>query len=278
MARYVPKGWLGNPTTFKAIKSIPELFLKHKANRGFEALALSPDGRTFFIGLQSPLVNPNKAVGDASLATRILRFDLKSKSFTGEFVFGFEKIGDVDATLKKNSELKLSAIVALDSNTLLVQERTDNSFLISTFEVDEAANILGSKWDSAATTPSLESYSGAGTNPEVEALIKASSKKIVFKSTAIGSMPKKIEGIAVIDAEHIVMVNDDDFNFTYNVTTGKVEMGSVKTSFLTVKLAAPLPTFPEGSVAYFGKRCSAEGQKSADLTCKARGYELRWRR
>lgn len=278
IARYVPKGWLGNPTTYKAVKNIPELFLKRKANRGFEALAISPDGRTLFVGLQSPLINPTKAVGDASLATRILRFDLISKRFTGEFVFGFEKIGDVDVSAKKNSDLKLSAMVALDSDTLLIQERTDNSFLISTFEVDEAANILGSKWDLAATTPSLESYSGAGTNAEVETLIKASSKKIVFKSTAIASMPNKVEGIAVIDSEHIVLVNDDDFNFTYNLTSKKVEIGSVKTSFLTIKLSAPLSAYPEGSIARFGKRCSVEGLKSADLTCTARGYELRWRK
>ena len=41
---------------------------------------------------------------------------------------------------EENSDLKLSAIVALDSDTLLVQERTDN--LVIDFEVDEAANIL----------------------------------------------------------------------------------------------------------------------------------------
>jgi len=125
-ARYVPAGWKGTPTSFKAVKSIPALYLTRKANRGFEALALSPDGTTLFIGLQSPLLNPTKAVGDASLATRILRFDIGSKSFTGEFVFGFEKVSLVDAKATKNSDLKLSAMVALDSNTLLVQERTDN--------------------------------------------------------------------------------------------------------------------------------------------------------
>ena len=63
-ARYVPTGWKGNPTSFKAVKSIPALYLTRKANRGFEALALSPDGKTLFIGLQSPLLNPTKAIGE----------------------------------------------------------------------------------------------------------------------------------------------------------------------------------------------------------------------
>ena len=277
-ARYVPEGWKGNPTSFKAVKSIPSLYLTRKANRGFEALALSPDGTTLFVGLQSPLLNPTKAVGDVSLATRILRFDLRSKRFTGEFVFGFEKVSLVDAKATKNSDLKLSAIVALDSNTLLVQERTDNSYLLSTITIDDSANILGSKWDLAATSPSLESYTGVGTNSEVEKLIAASNKKIVFNSTSIATLPGKIEGVAVLDANHIVVVNDNDFNFAYNTTSGLVDIGKLKTSFLTIKLPVALPTYPEAAAAKYGKKCSKAGLVAADLTCKESQSQLRWRK
>ena len=277
-SRYVPAGWKGTPTTFKAVKSIPEIYLKRKANRGFEALALTPDGTTLFVGLQSPLLNPTKAVGDASLATRILRFDISSKRFTGEFVFGFEKVSVVDAKATKNSDLKLSAMVALDANTLLVQERTDNSYLLSTITIDESANILGSKWDLAATTPSLETYTGAGTNAEIEALIAASKKSIVFNSKSIPSMPGKIEGVAVLDANHIVVVNDNDFSFTYNPTSGLVEVGMTKTSFLTIKLPVALPTYPELSGAKYAKLCSKAGLVSGDLTCRAASGVLRWRK
>lgn len=276
--RYVPTNWLGTSADFSIAKSIPEIYLKRKANRGFEALALTPDERTLFIGLQSPLLNPSSTVGNASLATRILRFDIRSKSFTGEFVFGFEKFAVVDAQSTKASDLKLSALVALDSETLIVQERTDNSFLLSTFKVNDSANILGSKWDKAATTPSLETYVGAGTNSEIEALIALSQKKVFFDSTSIPSMPKKIEGIAVLDSDHMVVVNDNDFSFAYNATSGKVENGSVKSSFLTIKLASPLPTTPELSLAKFGRPCVSDGVKSAGLTCKTNGRDLRWRK
>lgn len=276
-ARYVPMGWTGKPTSFKAISSIPEIYLKRKANRGFEALALTPDGKTLFIGLQSPLLNPTKAIGDASLATRILRFDLTSKSFTGEYVFGFEKVSLVDAKATKNSDLKLSAIVAIDANTLLVEERTDNSFLLSTITVTDSANILGSKWDLAATSPSLESYTGVGTNAEVEVLIAASKKQVIFNSTSIPSMPSKIEGVAVLDANHIVVVNDNDFNFVYNTTSGLVEIGKLKTSFLTIKLPVALSTYPEAAGAKFGKRCSKDGLIAKGLTCRAVSGDLRWR-
>lgn len=277
-ARFVPAGWKGNPTTFKAVKNIPAIYLTRKANRGFEALALTPDGKTLFIGLQSPLLNPTKAIGDASLATRILRFDIGTKSFTGEFVFGFEKVSVVDTKATKNSDLKLSAMVALDSNTLLIQERTDNSFLLSTYKVKESANILGTKWDLAATTPSLETYTGAGTNAEVETLIAASEKKVIFNSTSIPTMPGKIEGLAVLDNRHIVVVNDNDFNFSYNATTGLVDIGKLKTSFLTINLPVDLPAYPEGSAARTGKICTKAGLVAEDLTCRAIQGKLRWRK
>ena len=276
-SRYVPSGWKATPTSFKAVKTIPEIYLKRKANRGFEALALTPDGKTLFVGLQSPLLNPTKAVGDASLATRILRFDLTSKTFTGEFIFGFETVSKVDAKATKNTDLKLSALVALDSKTLLVQERTDNSFLLSTFTIEESANILGSKWDLAATTPSLESYTGVGTNAEVEKLIALSGKKVFFNSTSIATMPGKVEGVAVLDLQHIVVVNDNDFNFAYNATTGLVDIGKVKTSFLTIKLPVALPSYPEGAAARIGKVCSKAGLVAGTLTCGSIQGQLRWR-
>lgn len=275
--KFVPTNWSGASQDFTVVKSIPEIFLKRKANRGFEALALSPDERTLFIGLQSPLSNPSSSVGNASLATRILRFDIPSKTFTGEFVFGFEKAAVVDAKSTKNSDLKLSALVALDNETLLVQERTDNSFLLSTIKIKETANILKSKWDLVATTPSLESYAGAGTNVEVEALVAAAEKKVVFKSTDISTMPMKVEGVAVIDANHIVVVNDNDFSFTYNSSTGKVDLGSTKTSILTIKLAAPLPTTPEAALAQYGRKCVTVGATGNGLTCSTSGDELRWK-
>lgn len=275
--KYVPTNWAGTSQDFTVVKSIPEIFLKRKANRGFEALALSPDERTLFIGLQSPLLNPSTTVGNASLATRILRFDIPTKTFTGEFVFGFEKSSVVDAKSTKNSDLKLSALVALDNETLLVQERTDNSFLLSTIKIKESANILKTKWDLAATTPSLETYAGVGTNAEVEALIAASEKKIVFKSTDIAAMPMKIEGVAVIDANHIVVVNDNDFSFVYNATTGQVDLGTTKTSLLTIKLAAPLPTTPEASLAQYGRKCVTSGATGNGFTCSTSGSELRWK-
>ena len=244
LERWVPEGWTGSSTSYVVNKTIPKIYLKRKANRGFEALAITPDESTLFIGLQSPLLNPTKTEGDASQMTRILRFDIATKKFTGEFIFPFEAPSMVDPRSAKASDLKLSALVALDKDTLLAQERTDLSFLLSTIKIKESANILNSKWTLEATTPSLETW--PVQKPEgVTELIAQMEKKVIFDSLAIPTMPNKIEGVAVLDDRTVAFINDNDFNFTYDKTTGLAVPGSNATQILTVKLASALPTFPE---------------------------------
>ena len=244
LERWVPEGWTGTSTSYVVNKTIPKIYLKRKANRGFEALAITPDESTLFIGLQSPLLNPTKTEGDASQMTRILRFDIATKKFTGEFIFPFEAPSAVDPRSTKASDLKLSALVALDKETLLAQERTDLSFLLSTIKIKESANILNSKWGLDATTPSLETW--PVQKPEgVTELITQMEKKVIFDSLSIPSMPGKIEGVAVLDDQTVAFINDNDFNFSYDKTTGLAVPGSVATQILTVKLASALPNFPE---------------------------------
>ena len=244
LERWVPEGWTGSSTSYVVNKTIPKIYLKRKANRGFEALAITPDESTLFIGLQSPLLNPTKTEGDASQMTRILRFDIATKKFTGEFIFPFEAPSVVDPRSAKASDLKLSALVALDKETLLAQERTDLSFLLSTIKIKESANILNSKWTLEATAPSLETW--PVQKPEgVTELIAQMEKKVIFDSLAIPTMPNKIEGVAVLDDRTVAFINDNDFNFTYDKTTGLAVPGSNATQILTVKLASALPTFPE---------------------------------
>lgn len=273
LERWVPEGWTGAPTSYVVNKTIPKIYLKRKANRGFEALAITPDESTLFIGLQSPLLNPTKTEGDASQMTRILRFDIATKRFTGEFIFPFEAPNLVDPRSTKASDLKLSALVALDKETLLVQERTDLSFLLSTIKIKESGNILNSKWGLDSTTPSLETW--PVQKPEgVTELIAQMEKKVIFDSLTIPAMPNKVEGLTVLDDRTVAFINDNDFNFTYDKTTGLAVPGSVATQILTVKLAAPLPNYPDKVLGLVKAQTSAAnaetksaGAAKKSITC-----------
>jgi hypothetical protein len=96
--RYVPEGIKLAGADYHVDEALPAIFGKRKINRGFEALALSPDGKTLFIGLQSPLLNPDAATGNPSRMTRILVFDIASEKVTGEYAYRFEPVAEFDTT------------------------------------------------------------------------------------------------------------------------------------------------------------------------------------
>jgi hypothetical protein len=86
LARYVPKGLDLKGADYPVIESLPAIFLTRKINRGFEGLAQLPGG-DLVLALQSPLSNPSKKVGEASLNTRLLRFSPHRGKLTAEYAY-----------------------------------------------------------------------------------------------------------------------------------------------------------------------------------------------
>ena len=59
--RFVPQGLELPGADYPIVEALPAVYGKRKINRGFEGLALSPDEKTLFLVLQSPLLNPDAA-------------------------------------------------------------------------------------------------------------------------------------------------------------------------------------------------------------------------
>ena len=62
----------------------------HAARARPNGIALSPDEKTLYIVLQSPLSNPTRLAGDASRNTRVFAFDLASERMVAEYVYRFD--------------------------------------------------------------------------------------------------------------------------------------------------------------------------------------------
>jgi hypothetical protein len=148
-----------NAPGYTITPNLPEIYGKRKANRGFERLAMSNDQRLLFAALQSPLLNPATAVGNASLNTRILVMDTKLETPVAEYVYRFQPATEFGET--NPTEMKISALAVIDEYLMLVLERTDKVSKIYRVDLSSATNILNSKWDNAATAPSLESLAAA---------------------------------------------------------------------------------------------------------------------
>ncbi|MFI6675211.1 esterase-like activity of phytase family protein [Kribbella sp. NPDC050470] len=230
LARYVPKGLSLTGADYPVIEALPSIFLTRKGNRGFEGLAQLPVG-DLVLALQSPLLNPTKAVGEASRTTRLLRFSPRRGKVTAEYGYQFDPVGVVDPGEDDTTELKISSVVAAGPETLLVQERTDNAARLQTVVLKSRYDILGSRWDDAATTPSLE----ASANPPVL------PKKLFLDLNTIPGVPKKIEGVALVTPHTLAVINDNDFGMTdgpaaFDAAGNLVDSG-VETRMVTIRLS-----------------------------------------
>jgi hypothetical protein len=225
--RYFPIGlpaYLASITGYATeATSIPAIFgSKRKLNRGFEGLTLSPDEKTLYVALQSPLANPDLTAGNDSRITRILAFDIASERVTAEYVYRFQFTGpgrdddefDVpsipgNTARARPRDMKISALAMLDEHRMLVLERTDFKAKIYRVDLRSATNILGTAWDDVTTSPSLETRNADG-------LLEASGvrplpKEAVVTLDSTQGFPQKIEGIAVLDGKTIAIANDNDF-------------------------------------------------------------------
>ena len=235
--RYVPAGVKLAGADYPVAETLPAVYAKRKGNRGFEGLALSRDERTLYIVLQSPLLIPDSKTGDASRNTRILAFDIAGEKVVAEYVYRLDPVGEFDPKQAgKPQEMKVSGVVSLNASTLLVLERTDDVAKLYTVTLGTASSILGTKWDDAATSPSLESLVDTGTEQVV-----ALPKTLVIDLSALQGMPGKIEGVAVISRDRIAVANDNDFDIGDFDAEGNNKGKGVKSQLLYLSLSRALP-------------------------------------
>jgi hypothetical protein len=234
--RIVPQGLQLPGADYPVVDSLPAIYGKRKINRGFEGLALSPDEKTLYLVLQSPLLNPDALTGNPSRMTRILAFDITTEKPTAEYVYRFDAAGDFDLTGNRPAtEMKLSSAVSIGPDGLLILERTDWTAKIYRVDLKQADNVLGGKWDDLTTLPSLEA-----SNDPVGIGVKVLPKTLVIDLHQIENMPDKIEGITMLDRSTLVIANDNDFDIgTFDEDGNNVGAG-VKSRILVIALTNPL--------------------------------------
>ncbi len=208
IARYTPEGVTLDGADYEVIDSLPAIYADRRSNRGFEGLAISGDGSTLYATLQSPLYLPDADAGKASRNTRVLALDIATGAPVAEYVYQFDDVNEFDPSAEGDPSLmKLSGISWLDDNRLLILERTDPVAKLYEVDLSGATNILGTAWDDAATSPSLEQ-----TMDLAAAKIAPLAKSLLVDLEQLPGVPDKIEGIAVLDPTTIAIANDNDFD------------------------------------------------------------------
>lgn len=208
LARHVPAGVALPEAGYPVLPTLPAILAHRQINRGFESLAISPDGRTLYAALQSPLALPTPQEGEQSRAVRLLAFDAGSGRSTGEYVYPLESVSGFDPDADGDqSELKISGMAWYGPDTLMVDERTDNVAKLYLARLGGATNLLTGPFDDPAARPALEQAGVGAVRPLAKTLL-------VDLTASVPSLPKKIEGIAVLGPKTIAVANDNDFGLT----------------------------------------------------------------
>jgi len=184
-----------------------------RSNRGFEGLAVSPDGRYAYAMLQSAMVDEGGADG---VYARIVKFDALTGQAVGQYLYRLDTSAQGRGT---------SALVALGGDRFLVLERNNRGVGVgatlanadkAVYEIDLAG----------ASDASGVTVTGGVLPPGVVPVAKGAKVLDLDANTlaALGGFsPEKWEGLAVgprlADGRYLLLAGtDNDYSVTQNGT------------------------------------------------------------
>ncbi|WP_076416975.1 choice-of-anchor I family protein [Colwellia sp. UCD-KL20] len=216
---------------------LPDALKHRKLNRGIESIALSEDEKSLYFIMQSPLAFPDANAYKTSSHVRLFKLALTDGDITsveGEYVYNMDRassyagLNNTGDQGKKQSDVKISEMVAVGNDELVILERISGVTKFYRVNLTTGDNILG---EAIATGTVVNNESTEEkTLEQVYDLAfhnaKAVSKELVFNTLtdmpAGMTAPTKIEGIAVLDNEHVLLINDNDFGIFGDATKALV--------------------------------------------------------
>lgn len=202
---------------------LPLEYANRRQNRGMEGLTVTPDQKYLLGIIQSTMSNPNKSVIHSDL-TRIVMIDLETKQ-ASQYLYRQE----ANTTVHSNT-----AIVALNNNSFLVSERDDDFYKDNPQAFKRVYKIdlrQATELESVQETEQLKQGEHLGLQIEGKTLEQYVLEKgweglaqydiyPVAKTLVVDLVERlqyphdKVEGLWVIDEQHLAILNDDDYAFS----------------------------------------------------------------
>ncbi|MCC6175924.1 MAG: esterase-like activity of phytase family protein [Chloroflexi bacterium] len=210
LMRLVPRGADLRGSSVSVRQVLPETLTRKKVNRGFEGIALSPDGSRLFAILQSPLSNPDKKAGEASRNIRLLVLDTSNAADPkpiGTYIYQTQPYDQVGAA--EQDDVKIGDMAGVSATRVLVAERDSteggNHKKVYLVDLAQATDVTGRSSIGGRT---LEQASDADLR---RAGVTVAAKSMVVDLAQLGFRPDKLEGLALVNPTTIAVVNDNDF-------------------------------------------------------------------
>jgi len=220
-ARHVPQGTAHHLTgsSIPLVESLPALALSRKLNRGFESLALSPDGAVLYVMFQSPLSHPDRDAHERSDLVRLWALDAITLALRAEYAYPLDPPAafrrDTAGGAVRRDDIKVSELATLTDGSLLVLERVTQTTRI--YQVRPGAhNALADRWSDPALRPTLEQLAADGLRAADQPLL---DKTLILSTDDHPEIGPDLEGLIMLDARTMLLASDSDYG-TEGAETG----------------------------------------------------------
>jgi hypothetical protein len=233
--RFVPEGTAaaaGQPPGTYGTEVLPEVLAQRRQNRGFEAVAYQ-DGKIYAF-VQSPIRNP-ESLSNSTLNglqnIRIVEFDPATQT-TRQFLYVMDN-PNLGGSGNSRAD-KLGDAVAIGNGEFLVVERDDDAIdsdspdkiekKVYRFSLDDATDISNLSEPIDLGGGVFKTVDQMTPTELAIAGIQPTNKVLHVDLNAAGyNSVEKVEGLTVVDADTIAVINDNDFqvaNITIDNSTG----------------------------------------------------------
>jgi hypothetical protein len=185
----------------------PTLTSGREPNRGFEGLAISPDGNYAYAMLQNGTIQDGWNNGTRSEYTRIVKFDTATGNAVGQYAYKLESSGQGRG---------ISAIVAVNDHQFLVLERNNRGVGVDANLSSPDKNVFmidltGATDVTGVNLPASGSFAGAVSKDSANKFLDLDANVLAELN---GKSPEKWEGLAIgpqlDDGGYLVLAGTDN--------------------------------------------------------------------
>lgn len=211
---------------YPVVGLLPDNLKHRKLNRGIESIALASDESALYFIMQSPLAFPDKAAYSQSRHVRLFKMALESGKLgtvLGEYVYHLDAPSTFSDTQgngdigKKQSDVKISEMVEVGDDQLVILERISKTSKFYRIDLNTGSNIhkqaistgrvANNESTVDKTLEQVYDLASHDAHPVAKTLVFNTLTDMPSGMTA----PSKLEGIALLNDQYVLLINDNDF-------------------------------------------------------------------
>ena len=188
-----------------------------RTNRGFEGLAISPDGKYAFAMLQSAMLDEG---GSSGAVNRIVKFDTATGTAVAQYAYGMKRSGEGQG---------ISALVAINDHEFYVLERNNRGIGIGASLATADKEVYRIDLTGATDVSAIDLDAAGAVYSKVTKSARVLDLDADTLAALGGKSPEKWEGLAIgprlANGSYLMLAGtDNDYSVTQNSSGAQLDV------------------------------------------------------